>query len=69
MGLTVVGFRALRAEFGHRATLGTSMLSLVDVNVYFSRYIPHSGYCYLYITSFSRVRRACVGVCALYASE
>jgi hypothetical protein len=40
MGLTVVGFWALRAEFGHSATLGTVMLSVADVNMYISGYIP-----------------------------
>jgi hypothetical protein len=69
MGLTVVEFWALRAEFGHSATYGTGMLSVTGANVYISRHIPPDGHCYLCKTSFSRVRRACVGVCALCASE
>jgi hypothetical protein len=47
MGLTVVGFWALRTEFGHSATLGTGKLSVADVNIYISGYIPSSGHCYL----------------------
>ena len=68
MGLMVVGFWALCAEFGHSTAPGTGYV-VRRVREFLGKRRQVALLLVLYITSFLHVRRACVGVCAFCASD